>query len=81
MSEQANNMIDKTKAVVELYINQAGKKYTWVLSRDSYMLNDQIQEMLYGMKRLLGDIFKGSEYTITSYYYSDDWLTKSKSSR
>ena len=64
-------MVNKTGAIVELYIDRAGKKFTWGLSNDSDILDDQIQEMLFGMRKLLGDLFKGSEYTITSYYKDD----------
>lgn len=62
-------MLDKTVAMIELDIDQVGI-YRWVLNSESYILNEQIYNMLHDMVILVGGIYKGHEYTITSKYCS-----------
>lgn len=62
-------MNNKTATMIELDIDRVGI-YRWILYSDSYMLDDQIQKMLYEMSSLVGDIYKGHEYTIKSKYCS-----------
>lgn len=62
-------MNNKTVAMIELDIDLVGT-YRWILNRDSDRLDEQIYSMLYDMSSLVGDIYKGHEYTITSKYCS-----------
>ena len=62
-------MNNKTSVLIKLEFDRVGNTYEWVLDRNSSILDDQIQNMLYEMSRLIGDIWKGHNYTITSNYY------------